>query len=98
MGDDALKSTNIIIPHNIPVKVPKYQIAPAIGEFKMDCGRCGGREFGIHVKPTSGEFRGTAQIREVICTSCGNVFKTDPHGNLGGGPFAKRQGHEDIET
>ena len=91
---------DIIIHRNIPLKVPKYQIAPAIGDFLMDCGNCGNREFGIHVKPREqkSEFRGTARITEVICLDCGRVYKLDPHGNLGGGTYQKRIGHEDIAT
>ena len=90
---------DIIIPRHIPLQVPKEQIAPAIGEFLMDCGNCGGREFSNHVKPREqGEFPGTARITETICIGCGRVFKIDPHGNLGGGTYAKHNGHEGVET
>ena len=76
------------------------QIAPAIGEFLMDCGNCANRDFGLHVKPRplNSEFRGTARITEVICLDCGRVYKLDPHGNLGGGIYNKRPGHEGVET
>ena len=93
---------DIIIPRNIPLKVPKEQIAPAIGDFLMDCGNCGNREFAIHVRPRDpkSEFRGTAHPTEIICPDCGRVYKLDPHGNLGGGLYNKRAGyghHDEIE-
>jgi ribosomal protein S27E len=73
---------DIIIPRHIPLKVPKEQIAPAIGDFLMDCGNCGNREFSIHVRPrdSKSSFRGTAHITEVICGDCGRVYKLDPTG------------------
>jgi hypothetical protein len=93
---------DIIIPRHIPLKVPKEQIAPAIGDFLMDCGNCGNREFSIHVRPrdSKSSFRGTAHITEVICGDCGRVYKLDPSGNLGGGLYNKRPNyghHEEIE-
>ena len=93
---------DIIIPRNIPLKLPKSQIAPAIGDFQMECSNCGNREFAIHVRPreAKSEFRGTARVTEILCPDCSRVYKLDPHGNLGGGLYKKRPGyghHEEIE-
>jgi hypothetical protein len=93
---------DIIIPRHVPLKVPKSQIAPAIGDFLMECGNCGNRQLNCHVRPreAKSEFRGTARVTEIICPDCGRVYKLDPHGNLGGGRYKKRSNyghHDEIE-
>ena len=76
----------IIIPRNIPLKTPRKMIYPKVGDLVMDCGNCGGREFGVYVHPVDG----TAQVKEVVCTTCGRCYKLDPSARLGGGKFTWR--------
>ena len=73
------------------LKVPRAQIKCKDGNARMQCGSCGFYDFGVHVSPSKGLFAGTAKVAEVICLNCGRFYKTDDHGNLGGGYFNRRQ-------
>ena len=85
----------IIIPKHIPLKTPRKMIYPKVGDLVMECGNCGHREFGVYVTPGDGGKaqngdgrkvpKGTAQVKEIVCTTCGRFYKLDPRAMLGGG-------------
>lgn len=71
----------IIIPKNIPLKTPRSMLYPKVGDLVMECGNCGHREFGVYVTPG----QGSAQVKEIVCTTCGRFYKLDPRAMLAGG-------------
>ncbi len=81
------EAPDIIIPKKIPIQTPAKVIRCKAGNSRMNCAKCGHFDFGVHVRPSVMQFIGTAHVEELICLRCGTFYKTDPHGNLGGGNF-----------
>ena len=90
MTDDA----RIIIPKHIKLQTPKKMVYPKIGDLVMECHNCGCREFGVYVHPVDG----TAQVKEVVCHTCGRFYKLDPKARLGGGNITSKRNHDAAIT
>lgn len=80
--------TSILIPRNIPLRTPRKQISPSLGQMVVSCGQCNSREFGVHVRPE----RDYAHVTTLVCLRCGELLRVDDHGRLGGG--INREAHE----
>jgi len=84
----------IIIPQNVKLKTPRYQMVPKVGQFVTRCGSCGEfNHFGVYIKPEMG----TGRIVEIVCTACGKFAKCDDQGRLErSGVLKPRKSHEQF--
>ena len=64
---------DIFIPKNIPLRIPKTQVQPNVGDMHLDCGRCGSRVVRLHIEPVEDQ----AMIKELVCDNCQKVWKID---------------------
>lgn len=69
---------DVIVPKRTPLRVPRRQVLPSFGDLVLRCGKCGSRQFRLHVQPEAG----TARLVEVVCEHCARVRKIDPQGRI----------------
>lgn len=56
-------------------------VVPGKGNVALDCGKCRGRRFQVHVRPIVGT--ADAPIAELVCGNCGATYAVE-YGLIGG--------------